>query len=59
MSDYRPFFAKLKGIDYDRRISIERRWTDMRTELGPSLATERGVQSPGAARQARLPAAKA
>jgi len=37
MSDYRPFLRKLKEIDYDRRISIECTWTDMRAELAPSL----------------------
>ena len=38
MSDYRPFFAKLKAIGYDRRISIECLWDDMKAELAPSLA---------------------
>ena len=37
MTDYRPFFAKLKAIGYDRRISIECKWDDMRRQLGSAL----------------------
>ena len=35
--DYRPFFAKLKSLGYDNRISVECNWKDMRAELGPAL----------------------
>jgi len=35
--NYRPFLARLKAIGYDRRISIECNWKDMRAELGPAL----------------------
>lgn len=38
MTDYKPFFAKLKGIGYDARISIECTWDDMKSQLAPSLA---------------------
>ena len=41
-TDYRPFLAKLKAIGYDRRISIECKWQDMRRELGPALGFLRG-----------------
>jgi sugar phosphate isomerase/epimerase len=37
MTDYRPFFAKLKAIGYDARISLECTWDDMRSQLAPTL----------------------
>lgn len=37
MTDYRPFLRRLKAIGYNRRMSIECAWTDMRAELGPCL----------------------
>jgi sugar phosphate isomerase/epimerase len=33
----RDFFAKLKAIGYDSRVSLECGWTDMRKELAPAL----------------------
>jgi sugar phosphate isomerase/epimerase len=38
LTDYRPFFAKLKTIGYDARISLECGWKNMKTELEPALA---------------------
>ena len=37
MTDYRPFFQKLKGIGYDARISLECKWEDIRRQLAPTL----------------------
>lgn len=37
MTDYRPFFHRLKAIGYDARISLECGWKDIRTQLGPTL----------------------
>jgi sugar phosphate isomerase/epimerase len=33
----RPFFAKLKAIGYDKRISLECSWEDLRKQLRPTL----------------------
>lgn len=37
--DFRPYFAALHQIGYDQRISIECRWQNLATEMGPSIAT--------------------
>jgi sugar phosphate isomerase/epimerase len=36
-TDFRPFFARLKAIGYDARISLECKWDDMKTQLTPCL----------------------
>ena len=36
-TDFRPFFARLKAIGYDARISLECKWDNMKTELKPCL----------------------
>ena len=36
-ADYRPFFAQLKRIGYDRRISLECVWKDLKAQLVPTL----------------------
>jgi len=36
-TDLRPFFAKLKAIGYDKRISLECSWEDIRKQLRPTL----------------------
>jgi sugar phosphate isomerase/epimerase len=33
----RPFFAKLKAIGYDKRISLECSWEDLKKQLRPTL----------------------
>jgi sugar phosphate isomerase/epimerase len=38
LTDIRPFFAKLKALAYDHRISLECRWEDMKKQLAPTLA---------------------
>ncbi len=37
-ADFRPYFSALHQIGYDQRISIECRWQDMPTEVGPAIA---------------------
>jgi sugar phosphate isomerase/epimerase len=37
LTDFRPFFAKLKQIGYDARIAVECNWQDMKTQLAPTL----------------------
>lgn len=37
LTDWKPYFRKLKKIGYDDRIAIEVKWTDMKAELKPSL----------------------
>jgi D-psicose/D-tagatose/L-ribulose 3-epimerase len=36
-TDLRPFFAKLKAIGYDKRISLECSWEDLKKQLRPTL----------------------
>jgi D-psicose/D-tagatose/L-ribulose 3-epimerase len=36
-TDLRPFFAKLKGIGYDKRISLECSWEDLGAQLPATL----------------------
>jgi D-psicose/D-tagatose/L-ribulose 3-epimerase len=36
-TNLRPFFAKLKAIGYDKRISLECSWEDLKTQLRPTL----------------------
>jgi len=36
-TNLRPFFAALKGIGYDRRISLECSWENLAAQLGPTL----------------------
>jgi sugar phosphate isomerase/epimerase len=38
MTDFRPFFRKLKDIGYNARIAIECNWQSIQKELAPSLA---------------------
>jgi len=38
MTDLVPYFAALKAIGFDGRMSIECNWKDSRSELGPALA---------------------
>ncbi|MCX5682889.1 MAG: TIM barrel protein, partial [Planctomycetota bacterium] len=33
----RPFFAKLKAVGYDKRISLECSWEDLKKQLAPTL----------------------
>lgn len=35
--DFRPFFARLKQVGYDKRISIECKWEDFGTEIEAAL----------------------
>lgn len=39
--DFRPYFAALRRAGYDSRISIECRWQDFPSEVGPAIATLR------------------
>lgn len=36
--DFRPYFAVLRQRGYDQRISIECRWGDFASEVGPAIA---------------------
>jgi len=36
-TNLRPFFAKLKAIGYDKRISLECSWEDLKKQLRPTL----------------------